>query len=65
MAMHTGEYIRPQRRTAPAHGARRADASYAAYARKRPAPLDMVESLLRRVDYLVWRRGRRGGSARR
>ena len=47
------------RRTAPA--ARRGDgpSDFAAYMRHRPEPLDGVERVLLRLDWLRWRLGRR------
>ena len=48
------------RRTAP--GARQGDdpSSFAAYMRDRPAPLDGVERVLLRLDWVLWRLARRG-----
>ncbi len=45
----------------PAPGARQDDdpASFAAYLHHRPEPLDGVERVLLRLDWLRWRRGRR------
>jgi hypothetical protein len=66
MAMQQGEATRQRRRpAAPDARPRPADLRCAAFLRYRPAPLDPIESALRRLDYLAWRLGQRGWPAAR